>query len=414
MKPNCAFTICAKNYLAQALTLRKSVNEHNDIDFFIFLADKFDEEVNNKKINNIVELNNNWIKEWEIMAFKYNVIEFSTAIKPFAFKKLFSIGYNKVIYLDPDTYVTSSLDKIFYELNKYSCIITPHYNNIQINFSGSVPEEELLFVGIYNLGFIGIKNDKVGKEIIEWWENRLFNKCYADKEDALHVDQKWIDFLPAFFPENIKISHHPGINIAIWNIHERELLLENNKYYVKDKVTNKIYELIFFHFSGFDPNQKEIINKRHPNFSTKNFPSYIKLIEEYRTKILNNDYRKYKIKDYEFNSFEDGTNILPIHRRLYRQYELENRNIKKENPFLINSEFYNLLKSKNLLTKKKSKEFNAGITESEKSQKAKFDRIAKKLAKLFIKLFGIRNFYILLKYLYKFSRFEYHTYLIKK
>ena len=38
---NVAFTICAKNYLAQAITLKKSFEQHNpESDFFIYLADE--------------------------------------------------------------------------------------------------------------------------------------------------------------------------------------------------------------------------------------------------------------------------------------------------------------------------------------------------------------------------------------
>lgn len=40
----CAFTICAKNYLAQAITLRESFKRHNKEEFFIFLSDDKDKE----------------------------------------------------------------------------------------------------------------------------------------------------------------------------------------------------------------------------------------------------------------------------------------------------------------------------------------------------------------------------------
>lgn len=183
---NAVFTICAKNYLAQALTLKASLLEHNpNVDFHLFLADEKTKEVEDL---DIIELNGSWIPDWQSMAFKYNVIEFATSIKPFCFDKLFKEGYGKVIYLDPDIFVTSRLDYIFDGLEEKSMMITPHYNHIETNYTGAVTEEELLFVGIYNLGFGAIKNNEVGNKIINWWKNRLFDKCYADKEDALHVD----------------------------------------------------------------------------------------------------------------------------------------------------------------------------------------------------------------------------------
>ena len=83
---NCAFTICAKNYLAQALTLRESFLKHNpSLNFFIFLADKIDGV---EDVDGVVALDKSWIPDWVNMAFKYDVIEFNTSIKPFCFGKI--------------------------------------------------------------------------------------------------------------------------------------------------------------------------------------------------------------------------------------------------------------------------------------------------------------------------------------
>ena len=72
---NCAFTICAKNYLAQALTLRESFLKHNpSLNFFIFLADKIDGV---EDVDGVVALDKSWIPDWVNMAFKYDVIEFN-------------------------------------------------------------------------------------------------------------------------------------------------------------------------------------------------------------------------------------------------------------------------------------------------------------------------------------------------
>jgi lipopolysaccharide biosynthesis glycosyltransferase len=217
MNRNVAFTICAKNYLAQAFTLKESFEIHNpNCDFFIFLSDDSEGIA-----DSVITLEDSWIPDWKKMAFKYNVIEFSTSVKPFCFKKLFQENYDKIIYLDPDIYVTNPLDEIFDFLENKTIVLTPHYCNIQTEYTGSITEEEILFVGIYNLGFTAIKNNLIGLKIIDWWMNRLSNKCYADKIDALHVDQKWMDFIPAFFPNDVLITHHMGINPAIWNLHER-------------------------------------------------------------------------------------------------------------------------------------------------------------------------------------------------
>lgn len=404
----CAFTICAKNYLAQALTLKQSFESHTPgSDFYIILADNPGDIL--PAIDGLVLLDEIWISHWKQMAFKYNVIEFATSVKPFAFKKLFQSGYDEVLYLDPDTYVTASLIPIYDFLKKYSIVLTPHYNNIETNYTGSVTEEELLFVGIYNLGFAAIKNDATGKKIIDWWCNRLENKCYADHAEALHVDQRWMDFVPAFFPDETLITHHAGINVAIWNLHERNLLYNDNRYFVSDKVTGKKFPLLLFHFSGFDPNNTLIINRRHPRFNTATFPDFKPIINEYAANVLNNNYYSFHQMRYSFNSFENGENILHIHRRWFREYL--KLNPVEENPFSTDSEFYKILRKKKLGSNLISTDINAGITNQDRKTGSKIESLFRKMTKLVVKIIGIRRFYFLLKYMEKYARSEYQFYL---
>ena len=409
---NAVFTICAKNYLAQALTLKASLLEHNpNVDFHLFLADEKTKEVEDL---DIIELNGSWIPDWQTMAFKYNVIEFATSIKPFCFDKLFKEGYGKVIYLDPDIFVTSRLDYIFDGLEEKSMMITPHYNHIETNYTGAVTEEELLFVGIYNLGFGAIKNNEVGNKIINWWKNRLFDKCYADKEDALHVDQKWIDFLPGFFPNDIFICQHPGINIAIWNLHERELhIAEDGKYYIKDLITQKNSDLLFFHFSGFDPFDRKMINRRHPKYNIETYPSFEPIINRYADLVYKNNYDILSKLKYSYNIFLNGFTILPLHRRLFR-IEIEKNGLIIENPFSDNSTFYKKLNSKNLILKKKNEDYNLGIKGEKRKSASKIDIFFNTSTKIFIKLFGIKYYYFIIKYLKFKTRLENQYFLIEK
>lgn len=410
MNKNVAFTICAKNYLAQAFTLKKSFKILNpNCDFYIFLSD--DSKELKDVESNFVLLDDNWIPRWKQMAFKYNVIEFSTSIKPFCFKKLFSQGYEKVIYLDPDIYVTNPLDEIYNYLEEKSIVLTPHYCNIQTNYTGSITEEEILFVGIYNLGFTAIKNNLIGNKIVSWWMNRLADKCYADKIDALHVDQKWMDFIPAFFPNDTLITHHMGINPAIWNLHERELILdEKNKYQIKNLESNLLFPLLFFHFSGFDPFKPKLINRRHPKYNTDVYPSYIPLFESYIKDVYENGYDKYSKMSYSFNSFENGENIIPLHRRLFRALKY---NLQIEDPFKNGNEYVIELDNNKLLTRVKSNAFST-FTETEKSRRGSFGKIIIGGLKIIKFCIGIRYYSSLLNFLSDITRLENQTFLMKK
>jgi hypothetical protein len=410
MLNNAAFTICAKNYLAQAFTLKKSFKKFNpNCDFFIFLSD--DSSEINDETEKITLLDDSWLPNWRQMAFKYNVIEFSTSIKPFCFKKLFTEGYDKVIYLDPDIYVTNELDIIYTYLDQKSIVLTPHYCNIQTEYTGSITEEEILFVGIYNLGFTAINNNLTGKRIIDWWMNRLSNKCYADKFDALHVDQKWMDFIPAFFPDDTLITHHMGINPAIWNLHERELSIDLKGDYVISNIESKqLFPLLFFHFSGFDPFRPKLINRRHPKYNTDVYPSYVPLFESYIADVYEAGYNKYSKLSYSFNSFENSENILPLHRRLFRVLEDE---YHIEDPFKKNNKFFKILYRNKLLTGVKSSAFTT-FSEAEKSRRDPLGKIIIKVLKIVKFIIGIRYYSSLLNFLNDITKLEKQIFLIKK
>lgn len=409
---NCAFTICAKNYLAQALTLRESFLKHNpSLNFFIFLADKIDGV---EDVDGVVALDKSWIPDWVNMAFKYDVIEFNTSIKPFCFGKLFKEGYEKVIYLDPDIYVTRPLDYIYECLNNKSVVLTPHYCDIEEHFDGAVSEETFNKVGIYNLGFCALKNDKVGQEIAKWWQNRLQYKCYSQSSEGLFVDQKWMDYIPGFFPDATCVSSHHGMNVAIWNLHERELFIDEKQgYMIRRKKTGDEFPLLFFHFSGFDPFETTVINRRHPQFNVTTYPSFKPIIEEYRERVYANGYDRFSKMTYGFNHYSDGGVITPLQRRMFRVYLNEHK--VEFNPFEINAPFYKILKNSRLLLKASTKQTGfASYTKEEKNKGKKLeDKVVKPMLRLALRALGAERYAMLIRLFTLASDKEYHSFLIK-
>lgn len=407
MSKNCIFTICAKNYLAQALTLKESVQSKDPgTDFFLFLSDAPSEDIANLEL---VLLDESWIQGWKQMAFKYDVIEFSTAIKPFCFNKLFRQGYEKVGYLDPDTYVTSALDYLWDNLEKYSIILTPHVSNLELEYTGAVPEDDILHTGVFNLGFCFMKNNEVGQAIANWWCIRLKDQCYAS--GALFVDQKWMNFIPCFFPNELLVCHHFGVNVAVWNLHERELMIENGEYVIKDYLSGNVYPLLVFHFSGFDPFNNQLINRRHPQFGVDHFPSFAPIIEEYRSLEYKNGYDKYSKLHYSFNEFEDGSVITRLHRRIYRA-RIEH--YTDENPFSINSLYFKELKGSKLLAKGRQEDFSKKGMLVEPSKKRTASVLFERIAKLLKCILGVKRYISFLSFAQQFVQWENQAFLIKR
>lgn len=402
MNRNVAFTICAKNYLAQALSLRESYLKYNNTDFFIFLSDLADVE----DLPDVVELDDSWIPDWRLMAFKYNVIEFSTSIKPFCIQKLFTEGYDRVMYLDPDIFVCNNLNLIFSYLDDKSIVMTPHRCKIcQVDFF-ITSEQILSSVGVYNLGFFAVKNDEVGTKVIEWWENKLTHLCLADTSCGLFVDQKWMDFIPGYFPNETYISSHLGMNVAIWNLHEREVFERDASFYVKDKFGDSEYELLFFHFSGYNPNSPELLSKNIKKSAFVFTPALQILACKYRECEFENEYERYSKMKYSFNFFSNGAEISDFVRRLY--YSNIDQLVPKGNPFDSNGFFYALLSKRNLLEHKEksiSSEWHIGSIKKKRLDYRFFNAI--------LKTRGVKSYLKIISFMRYFSDRDYQKYLVE-
>ena len=110
----CAFTIVAKNYIGLAKILGQSLHQHNpETDFRIYVVDEFAERPAMLPSEVIIArdvLNGLSEEQWTDMAFKYDLTEFCTAIKPFCFEHIFADGYEKAHYV-PRWNASSSLTK---------------------------------------------------------------------------------------------------------------------------------------------------------------------------------------------------------------------------------------------------------------------------------------------------------------
>ena len=239
---NAVFTICAKNYLAQARTLGDSIRRyHPELAFYIFLADESQGLLDPEREKQcMIEVREIGIPQFRSMAFQYDVLELSCAIKPFCFDYLFRKDYERAIYLDPDICVYNSLDSIFDLLDRDFIVLTPHLTKMNIADDGSTSEDVFLFCGAYNLGFAALRHCQESSGFLEWWKVRLETKGFADRLDAYHVDQKWIDLIPGYFDQGVCISRNPGYNAAHWNMHQRPLSVSQGVYYVDE------HPLVFF------------------------------------------------------------------------------------------------------------------------------------------------------------------------
>ncbi|HEY0109636.1 MAG TPA: hypothetical protein VGB67_08425, partial [Fibrella sp.] len=164
------FSIVARNYIPMANALGDSLKRvHPDVSYFIVVADAEDDTVKfDAQRYPVVPATALGIGQLRQMAFKYNVTEFCTALKPFAFNYFFKQGSQRVIYFDPDICVFAPLDDLFDQLRESSLVVTPHICTMEESYTGLVPDGMLMLVGIFNFGFCAIANKKNGRRVIEW------------------------------------------------------------------------------------------------------------------------------------------------------------------------------------------------------------------------------------------------------
>jgi hypothetical protein len=285
------FTLCSGNYLAHAKTLGDSVIEYNpEYRFVIGLVDRLPKDLapNFWEPHEIVPIEELNIPGFDEMVSKYNIVELNTAVKPFFIEYLYrrDSGIEAVIYLDPDILVLGSFMLLREQLQQYKIILTPHFCSFDDTPANLHFENTALTVGIYNLGFIGTSRGDVTFRFLDWWKKRVRHACYYQPGSGVFVDQLWINLAPVYF-SNVWINKDPGYNMCYWNHFERRLTRSGGKYVVNEK-----HDLVFYHFSGYNPLKPEMASSRGRvyAFSLTNRPDLKPIYDDYRERLLSNGY----------------------------------------------------------------------------------------------------------------------------
>jgi hypothetical protein len=257
-----AFTSITANYIPKARVLAASFKKFQpSYQFHLVLCDPIPENFNldQEPFDSVITIADLPIENPKSWIFKHTVVELCTAVKGATFKKILA-DFNPaaVLYLDPDIVIFSELDSLIQHFNEASILLTPHLTAPEVELGGIVDNEICsLRHGIYNLGFLGVKNSPQGNTFVNWWCDRLLQFCYNDIPQGLFTDQRWIDFVPAFFEEHA-ILRDPIYNVATWNLTHRHVSGS-----LRDGIKVNGEPLCFYHFSGFDSGAQEAMLKRY-------------------------------------------------------------------------------------------------------------------------------------------------------
>lgn len=321
------FTICAPNYLAYALFLRESLRDSDpDAQLTIVLLTR---DIGPwAQFGDLIGLLDLDLPDLDDMAYRYDVLEFATAIKPFCFQHFLRAAPQRpVIYLDPDIFVLTA----FAELKAFLAagapvVLTPHVRRPP-PIDGKTPTiTDLAASGRFNLGFAAFQTAVSSTALLDWWAMRCARDCFDDPLRQLFVDQKFLDEAPARAPD-LAILDHPGYNVAYWNLHERPLTRAADGQWFADEAP-----LRFFHFSGVDPSPNGAFSKHQTRVKATDLGAAAALLADYRRGLARLGQDEFAKIPHEFGAFSDGTPIPRAARRLYAKAQYEGRALR---PFAL-------------------------------------------------------------------------------
>lgn len=333
-----SFTYCYLNRARVfAATLRKY---HPDWVIWAVLCDKepegFDIDWATEDFDRVLTVEDLLGERADSWMFGMDVVEACTAIKGVAMKRILAEDdCQKLLYFDPDIALFNPVDNIVDALEEFSIVLTPH----QIDFEqkddkAAILDNEIcsLIHGVFNLGFIAIRNDKEGIRFSEWWADRLFDWCYDEKNIGLFVDQKWCDLVPCFF-DNVLVLRDPGCNVASWNISQRKMTFDKDGMAL---VNGKI--LRFFHFTKLGA----VGDMMTMRYAKDNIEIY-ELWRWYRDAVVSNTDPRIPNKYWHYGFFDNGVKIPKTARKLYRDRSDLRNNFK--NPFHVDNGYYGWLEA---------------------------------------------------------------------
>jgi glycosyltransferase involved in cell wall biosynthesis len=328
MKQQAIVTIVSNNYLHYARTLMQSVARHHpqaqrycvivDADPApgAELAEEFE----------AIALAQIGLPFGDDFLFQYTILELNTAVKPWAMQHLLERGHEQVIYIDPDICLYQPMHEVETLLEQGAAIVlTPHLLE-PMSDERNPSELAIRMSGTYNLGFCAIGNQPASARFLSWWQGKLARNCIVDHLNGIFVDQSWIDLVPGLF-EGVAILRHPGYNAAYWNLAQRTIARDGEQWQANGK------PLVFFHFSGIDPQQPQALSKHQDRHSLDTVgPAMRALALDYCASVMGNGQERYRSLPYGFAHFADGSHISNAIRSRYRT-EAKIRNLVAHRPF---------------------------------------------------------------------------------
>jgi hypothetical protein len=309
------FSICSNYGVPQAQLLLETVKQFlPGADRFLILADETHPAVHYPDGCEVVAARDLGIPDFINFAFRYDIMEFNAALKPFAFLHLLSArGYTHCLYFDPDIEVFNTLPALTEALDSNaSFVLTPHI--LAPAEQGDCPDDiAIMRGGTFNLGFLGVSGTREAYDLLGWWARWLRTHCVDERPIGLFIDQKFMDLIPGL-ASGARILRDPGLNVAFWNISQRRLVPDAPAGPEVDG-----HPLVFFHYCGFDPASPDRLSTEIDLFQGGALPRSLQVfLAGYADRLRAAGYGRIPAGCYAYGRFTSGVPIPTIARRMFR------------------------------------------------------------------------------------------------
>lgn len=165
-----------------------------------------------------------------------NLGEYCWTLTPFVFHAVFSRddSVERVTYLDADLFFFSDPRILLRELDDSE-------KHVMITEHAYAPEYAkcLKNNGRFCVQFLTSRRTAAAERVLQWWQERCLEWCFARMENGKYGDQKYLDSWPELFADEVHIVRQTDKTLAPWN--ER---------YLEKKHGGKL-EPVFYHFHSF-------------------------------------------------------------------------------------------------------------------------------------------------------------------
>jgi glycosyltransferase involved in cell wall biosynthesis len=279
-------TIAARNHLPQARVLARSYTEvGGGARCSVLLLDDPGRTVSDAgEPFEILRPEQLGIGRYEVMAAMYDLSELAGTLKPRLLRYLIERDGQPLAYCDPDIRFYDDVGEIARLAAEEELVVTPRG-----------PE-------VYDLGFIAISPGETAERLLGWWTERA--------RSGGVVDGRWRGELSALVPR-FHVLRDPGADVAYWNLHERRVERDGDRYTVNGQ------RLKFFHFSGFDPARPFALSRHQTRVRLPDEPVIAALCEQYATEVRRAGFDRDGHCPWAYRQLADGTPLTAGLRRLY-------------------------------------------------------------------------------------------------